>query len=277
MARSTSGEKPFLRHRLFSIIFGTNTRAGRLFDLGLLWLILASILIVCLESVPSLRAQAGSLFWGLELFFTGIFTVELALRLYCHPKPLRYFFSFYGLVDLLSIVPTYLLYLAPASHYLVTIRVVRLLRVFRILKLTSFVHHAETLRKALLASFYKISVFLLSILSLVLIIGTLMYVIEGEAHGFTSIPMSMYWAIVTITTVGYGDVTPQTPLGQMLSSLVMILGYSIIAVPTGIVTVELSKSNLINTLTKQSDHCASCGEEVSDTANYCSHCGHKLH
>ena len=264
-----------LRHRLFVIIFGTNTRAGGRFDVGLLWVVLASMLTVCLEGVAWVGGEAGRVFCFFGVFFTGIFTVEFALRLYSHPKPLRYFFSFYGLIDLFSILPTYLLFFVTGTHYLVTIRVIRLLRVFRILKLSSFVHHADTLRKALVASFYKISVFLATMLSLVLVIGTLMYVIEGEENGFTSIPLSMYWAIVTITTVGYGDVTPQTPLGQMLSSLVMILGYSIIAVPTGIVTVELSRAKLNDTLDKH-DHCGSCGEEVSDGANYCSRCGHKL-
>ncbi|MGV3541130.1 MAG: ion transporter [Rufibacter sp.] len=267
-----------LKNRLYIIIHGTDTPAGRNFDIALLWLILASIITVCLESVPSLRQEYGFLFLVTEWFFTACFTVEYLLRVYSYPRPLRYIFSYYGLIDLLAILPTYLAFFMAGLHYLMTIRILRLLRVFRILKLTSFVQNASVLRQALIASVHKIIVFMMVVLSLVLIIGTLIYVIEGETHGFTSIPQSIYWAIVTITTVGYGDITPQTPLGQILSSIVMILGYAIIAVPTGIVTVELTKS----TKSDQSpaNHplvvCKHCEREVNRHDNYCRHCGQAL-
>lgn len=264
-----------LRGQLFIIIFGANTRKGRLFDVVLLWFILLSILVVCLESVPKIRASYESFFFYLETFFTIAFTIEYFLRIYSHPKPLKYLLSFYGIIDLLSIIPFYLTYFMPSGHYLITIRILRLLRVFRILKLSSFVHHAQVLKTAIVASLQKITVFMLFILALVLIIGTVMYVVEGEENGFTSIPQSIYWAIVTITTVGYGDLTPQTPLGQVISSLVMIMGYAIIAVPTGIVTVEMSRTQ---PLPKKSDltECLSCGKRMPLNANFCSNCGHSL-
>lgn len=263
------------RGKLFIIIFGANTPRGRQFDVFLLWFIILSVFTVCLESVPSIRSQYHTLLHGLEVFFTIIFTIEYFLRLYSHPKPLRYFFSFFGMIDLLSIIPFYLTFLLPSGHFLVTIRIIRLLRVFRILKLTSFVHHAHVLKTALVASLQKITVFMLTIVALVLIIGTVMYVVEGEEHGFTSIPQSIYWAIVTITTVGYGDLTPQTPLGQIISSIVMIMGYAIIAVPTGIVTVEMSRSAPISRKANQVE-CLSCGKSMPQNTNYCSNCGHQL-
>jgi len=264
-----------LRGQLFIIIFGANTRKGRIFDVFLLWFILISILIVCLESVPEIRNNYESAFFYLETFFTIVFTIEYFLRIYSHPQPLKYLLSFYGIIDLLSIIPFYLTYFMPSGHYLITIRILRLLRVFRILKLSSFVHHAQVLKSALAASLQKITVFMLFIVALVLIIGTIMYVVEGEENGFTSIPKSIYWAIVTITTVGYGDLTPQTPLGQVISSVVMIMGYAIIAVPTGIVTVEMSRTQ---SLPQKSDltECLSCGKKIAQNANFCSNCGHSL-
>lgn len=265
-----------LRGKLFIIIFGAHTRRGRQFDLILLWVILISVLVVCLESVPSIRMKYHPELYGLEMFFTLVFSLEYVLRLYSHPKPLKYFFSFFGIIDLLSIIPFYLTFILPDGHFLVTIRIIRLLRVFRILKLTSFVHHAHVLKTAIIASLQKITVFMLTIVALVLIIGTIMYVVEGEEHGFTSIPQSIYWAIVTITTVGYGDLTPQTPLGQVISSIVMIMGYAIIAVPTGIVTVEMSRSQPISKR-RNSVECLACGKEMPMNANYCSNCGHQLH
>ena len=264
-----------LRGKLFIIIFGANTRKGRIFDVFLLWFILISILIVCLESVPSIRTSYETSFFYLETFFTIIFTVEYLLRIYSHPKPLTYLLSFYGIIDLLSVIPFYLTFFTPTGHYLITIRILRLLRVFRILKLSSFVHHAQVLKSALAASLQKITVFMLFILALVLIIGTIMYVVEGEENGFTSIPQSIYWAIVTITTVGYGDLTPQTSLGQIISSVVMIMGYAIIAVPTGIVTVEMSRSQPV-AKTKGTIECLSCGKGMPSDANFCSNCGHSL-
>ncbi|GAB2778014.1 ion transporter [Rhabdobacter roseus] len=262
-----------VRKKLFTVIFGTDTRSGRRFDIILLVLILISILSVCLESVPSLRDRFGSFFLSLEIFFTAIFTIEYLLRIYSHPKPLRYLISFYGIIDLISILPTYFLFFV-SGHYLITIRTLRLLRVFRILKLSNFVHHAEMLETALIASAQKIIIFMSTIVSLVLIIGTIMYVTEGEEHGFTSIPTSIYWAVVTITTVGYGDLTPQTTLGQFFSTIVMIIGYAIIAVPTGIVTVELSRTALKHDTKIRP--CPHCGQEMHMSANYCSHCGKEL-
>ena len=264
-----------LRGKLFIIIFGANTRKGRIFDVFLLWFILISILIVCLESVPKIRNNYESVFFYLETFFTIVFTIEYFLRIYSHPKPLKYLLSFYGIIDLLSIIPFYLTYFMPSGHYLITIRILRLLRVFRILKLSSFVHHAQVLKSALAASLQKITVFMLFIVALVLIIGTIMYVVEGEENGFTSIPQSIYWAIVTITTVGYGDLTPQTSLGQIISSVVMIMGYAIIAVPTGIVTVEMSRSQPLPK-TNNMVECLSCGKRMPSDANFCSNCGHSL-
>jgi voltage-gated potassium channel len=265
-----------IRGKLFIIIFGAHTRAGRQFDLFLLWFIVISVVVVCLESVPSIRSEFHSPLFALEIFFTVVFTIEYIFRLYTHPKPIQYFLSFFGIIDLLSIVPLYLTFVLPNGHFLVTIRILRLLRVFRILKLTSFVHHAHVLRTAIVASLQKITVFMLTIVSLVLIIGTIMYVVEGEENGFTSIPQSIYWAIVTITTVGYGDLTPKTALGQVISSLVMIMGYAIIAVPTGIVTVEMSRSAGLSRKVDQIE-CLSCGKSMASGTNFCSNCGHQLH
>ncbi|WP_066831963.1 ion transporter [Rufibacter ruber] len=267
---------PPFRERLYIIIHGTDTPAGRRFDVILLWLILASIITVCLESVPAYRQAYGAYFLAAEWFFTLCFSVEYLLRIYSYPRPLRYMFSYYGLIDLIAILPTYLTFFMAGLHYLMTIRILRLLRVFRIMKLTSFIANAMVLRQALVASLHKITVFMLAVLSLVLIIGTLIYVIEGEANGFTSIPQSIYWAIVTITTVGYGDITPRTPLGQILSSLVMIIGYAIIAVPTGIVTVELSKSNKAEQGAASPPHCPACGYPIAGAGNFCSSCGQKV-
>jgi voltage-gated potassium channel len=270
-------DRKSLRGKLFIIIFGAHTRPGRQFDLILLWLILISVLTVCLESVPSIRSEYHSILRTLEVLFTLVFTIEYFLRVYSHPKPLKYLFSFFGIIDFFSIIPFYLTFILPAGHFLVTIRILRLLRVFRILKLTSFVHHAHVLKTAIIASLQKITVFMLTIVALVLIIGTIMYVVEGEEHGFTSIPQSIYWAIVTITTVGYGDLTPKTALGQVISSIVMIMGYAIIAVPTGIVTVEMSRTQQPER--KKSEHmeCLSCGKSMPVSTNYCSNCGHQLH
>ncbi|WP_207430985.1 ion transporter [Sabulibacter ruber] len=264
-----------IRRILYTVIHGTDTVAGRRFDVVLLWMILLSTLTVCLESVPSLRSDFQPYFQALEWFFTISFTVEYLLRMYSHPRPLRYLFSFYGIIDFLSVIPTYVAFLIPGFRFLMTIRILRLLRVFRILKLTSYVENAQIITTALKASLHKITVFVLAVFSLVLIIGTVIYVVEGEENGFTSIPQSIYWAIVTITTVGYGDITPRTPLGQMISSLVMLMGYAIIAVPTGIVTVELSRIKApeenATPLT-----CSNCENTVRKSDNYCSNCGTKL-
>ncbi len=270
-------ERPATRRRarLHEVIFESDTRAGRYFDLALIWLILLSVATVVLESVREVREQYGKLLYTLEWAFTLLFTVEYFLRLLSVRRPLRYSTSFFGVVDLLAIIPTYLSVFVPGSQYLLVIRILRLLRVFRLLKLSEYVSEADTLRLALRASRRKISVFISAVVLLVVIIGALMYVIEGEAHGFTSIPVSIYWAIVTLTTVGYGDLSPKTSLGKMLASIVMVIGYGIIAVPTGIVSVELAHAVREKRVSGQS--CPLCAAEGHDPdAIYCKYCGEKL-
>jgi voltage-gated potassium channel len=275
--KSPADERPVTRTRarLHEVIFESDTPAGRYFDHALTWLILLSVATVILESVGNVREQYGKLLYGLEWLFTLLFTVEYFLRLVSVRRPLRYATSFFGVVDLLAIIPTYLSIFLPGSQYLLVIRILRLLRVFRLLKLSEYVSEAETLRRALRASQRKISVFTSAVVLLVVIIGTLMYVIEGEAHGFTSIPISMYWAIVTLTTVGYGDLSPKTALGQFLASIVMVIGYGIIAVPTGIVSVELAHAARQKGVSGQS--CPSCAREGHDPdAVHCKYCGANL-
>ena len=273
--KATEGPSGGRRARLHEIIFEADTKAGRLFDLVLIWLILLSVATVILESVRQVREQYGDLLYALEWSFTLLFTIEYVLRLLSVRRPLRYATSFFGVVDLLAIIPTYLSIFVPGSQYLLVIRILRLLRVFRLLKLSEYVTEADTLRRALRASRRKISVFLSAVVLLVVIIGALMYVIEGESHGFTSIPVSIYWAVVTLTTVGYGDLSPRTPFGQMLASIVMIIGYGIIAVPTGIVSVELAQAAQQQKVTTQS--CPECGAEGHDPdALCCKYCGANL-
>ena len=275
--RAPAEERPSTKRRaqLHEIIFESDTRAGRYFDLALIWLILLSVATVVLESVREVRDQYGKLLYALEWFFTLLFTVEYFLRLLSVRRPLRYARSFFGLVDLLAIIPTYLSIFVPGSQYLLVIRILRLLRVFRLLKLSEYVAEADTLHRALRASRRKISVFISAVVLLVVIIGALMYVIEGEAHGFTSIPRSIYWAIVTLTTVGYGDLSPQTSVGQVVASVVMVIGYGIIAVPTGIVSVELAYAVRERQVSGQA--CPSCGAEGHDPdAIWCKYCAAKL-
>jgi voltage-gated potassium channel len=275
--RGSAEERPSTkrRARLHEVIFESDTRAGRAFDLVLIWLILLSVATVVLESVREVREQYGSLLHALEWLFTLLFTVEYFLRLLSVRRPLLYATSFFGVVDLLAVIPTYLSILLPGSQYLLVIRILRLLRVFRLLKLSEYVMEADTLRRALRASRRKISVFLSAVVLLVVIIGALMYVVEGEANGFTSIPVSIYWAIVTLTTVGYGDLSPKTALGQMVASIVMIIGYGIIAVPTGIVSVELAQAVRERAVTGQA--CPSCSAEGHDPdAVCCKYCGARL-
>jgi voltage-gated potassium channel len=261
------------RKRIYEIVFEAETRAGKAFDITLIWLILASVLVVILESVKSVREDYGQLIFLVEWFFTLLFTFEYILRLISVRRPVRYIFSFYGLIDLLAIVPTYISLIVPGTQYLLTIRILRLLRIFRILKLTEYISEAKVITSALSASRRKISVFLLAVLSVVIVVGSLMYVVEGEEHGFTDIPTSIYWAIVTLTTVGYGDLSPKTPLGKTLASIVMILGYGIIAVPTGIVTAELTRaSNPVSTQV-----CPECHTQEHDAdAFFCKFCGTEL-
>ncbi|WP_065759824.1 ion transporter [Pseudomonas defluvii] len=262
------------RERLYIIVFQTDTRAGRRFDSILLLIVLASLVTVVLDSIDEIHRDYVGLLTTLEWGFTAIFLVEYILRLYCSPKPLRYAFSFYGLVDLLAIVPGIIALYYSDAQYLLIVRVIRMLRIFRVLKLMPYLKQANYLLAALQGSRQKIIVFLLSVSTLVTVFGTLMYVIEGPDRGFTSIPKGIYWAIVTLTTVGYGDIVPKTPLGQMLSSLVMIAGYSIIAVPTGIFTAELANAMRGEKLQHPCPVCRKDSHENS--AAFCSRCGNAL-
>lgn len=267
-------ESNTLRTQLYIIIFGTHTRAGKLFDLALIIAIISSLTVLILESIAAINQEWHSLLRGLEYLFTGLFTLEYIARLYCSPKPSAYAKSFYGLVDLLTILPTYLSLLFPSASFIGVIRFLRVLRIFRILKLVRFLQDSNLLMRSLYASRRKILIFFSTVFILVTIFGSLIYVVEGPAHGFTSIPQSIYWAIVTITTVGYGDLVPQTVLGKGLASLTMLLGYSIIAVPTGIISAELnSEINAHKELVK----CPNCSQAGHDTdALYCKHCGSEL-
>lgn len=259
------------RRRLAQIIFEADTPAGRTFDLGLLVAIVLSVVLVLLESDPRLHQLYGAQFTPLELGFTLLFSLEYLLRLLCADQPLRYARSFFGIVDLLSSLPLLVGLGLDRSRTLAVIRILRLLRVFRILKLGSYLQEAALLKQALIASRRKILVFLLTIITLVVNIGALMYVIEGPAGGFGSIPLGIYWAIVTITTVGFGDVTPVTTLGRIAASAVMLLGYSIIAVPTGIITAEIRHAS------RSQQECPACGEcNHLAGARYCHRCGNRL-
>ena len=264
-----------LRGKLYDIIFEADTPGGKHFDLGLMVIILLSILFVMLESVPTINDKYVHPLHIAEWIITGIFTIEYLLRIWIVKHPIKYIFSFYGIIDLLSILPTYIGLFLPGGQSLMVIRALRLLRVFRILKISRYIHEGQSIARALSASRAKISVFLFAVLMIVTIVGTIMYLIEGEAHGFTSIPRSIYWAIVTITTVGYGDIAPQTALGQMIASFTMIMGYAIIAVPTGIVTAEFSRAKRRSKLSTQC--CPECLEEGHDSdAEFCKFCGTKL-
>lgn len=263
------------RETLNDIIFGAETPLGKAFDVVLMIMILFSILMVMLDSVDSIQARYTELFYFSEWFFTGLFTLEYLLRLICVRKPWLYARSFFGVVDLLSILPTYIGLLIPGVKYMLTLRILRLLRIFRILKLSEYMQEAHILMDALANSFRKIAVFLYVVLTLVVVFGALMYVVEGSGTGFTSIPKSVYWAIVTLTTVGYGDIAPQSTLGQIIASTIMIMGYGIIAVPTGIYSAELLKSHQADKITN--DACPDCGATGHDfDATFCKYCGHLL-
>lgn len=262
------------RLRLYEIIFEADTREGKLFDIVLIWFIILSVLVVFLESIHELGEKYAYYFHLFEWIFTILFSIEYVFRLLSVRRPHRYAFSFYGIIDFLAIIPTYLSLIIAGSQYLLVIRVLRLLRVFRIFKIRPLLAQAEILTRALKASRSKIAVFLFAVLTMIFVIGAVMYVIEGPKNGFTSIPTSMYWAIVTMTTVGYGDISPQTPIGQMLASIVMIIGYSIIAVPTGIVTVEIAEATRKSITTQV---CPECLKEGHDRdAVYCKYCSVKL-
>jgi voltage-gated potassium channel len=269
-------EKHPLRERLFIVIFGTETPGGRAFDVALLMAILASVFALMLESVPQVARSHRQILRATELVLTGLFTVEYGLRLYAVRRPMRYVFSFFGVVDLISILPTYVSLFVPGAHVLTVVRALRLLRVFRVLKLVRFMREGSLLLAALLGSLRKITVFLGGVLTLVTIVGTLMYWIEGDRGEFSSIPKGVYWAIVTLTTVGYGDIVPVTVPGKILASIVMILGYGVIAVPTGIVSAELVSA------ARDPHHlsrlvCLACEHDGHDIdAKYCKYCGEAL-
>ncbi|MBZ9712344.1 ion transporter [Deinococcus multiflagellatus] len=266
------------RAALGDIIYNADTPAGRVFDLFLIAAILVSVLAVMLDSVAPFRVRHAAALDAVEWALTGLFSLEYLLRLITARRAWHYARSFFGVVDLLSILPAYLALLLPGAQYLLIIRVLRLLRIFRVLKLVRYLSEASVLTRALQASLAKITVFLAVVLTLVVILGTLMYVVEGPQHGFTSIPTSIYWAIVTLTTVGYGDIAPKTPLGKGLASLVMILGYGIIAVPTGIVTVGLTQAQRsARREAAPAVTCARCGLSPHEPdARYCRRCGEGL-
>lgn len=265
------------RLKLYTVIFESDTRAGVLFDKTLLALILTSLLVVVMESVESLQTRWAWWFDLAEWAFTALFTLEYGLRLWCVRRPLRYARSFFGVVDLLAVAPSYLALLVPGLHALIDVRVLRLLRVFRIFKLTQFINEYQFLGGALLASWRKILVFVSVVAMVVVVLGTLMYVIEGPANGFTSIPTAIYWAATTMTTTGYGDITPKSELGRAITTLMMLLGWGTLAVPTGIVTAEMALRGRERQEGHVFDHakvCTACGQKGHDpTAQYCHHCG----
>lgn len=261
--------------RLHEIIYEAETKEGKLFDVILLIFILLSVFLVMLESVQSINEKYYALLNISEWIITILFSIEYILRIVSVKKPLSYIFSFYGIIDLLSTIPKYLSFIMVGSHNLIALRALRLLRVFRILKLTRYIGASNNLVLAMKASKTKIAVFLYFVIILCIILGTIMYIIEGAENGFTNIPKSIYWAIVTLTTVGFGDITPQTPFGQFIASIIMILGYAIIAIPTGIVSSEMTKKNQI--LEENTEVCPNCAtEHHKENAKYCYRCGSKL-
>ena len=263
------------RARLHEIIFEADTPAGRLFDLVLIISILGSVVAVMLDSVRAINLQHGKLLLGLEWGFTILFTIEYVLRLSCIGRPVKYATSFFGVVDLLAILPTYLSILFPGSQYLLVIRIPRVLRIFRVLKLVQFLHEANIMAAAIRASLRKVAVFFSTVITLVVIFGSVMYLVEGEVNGFSSIPKSIYWAIVTMTTVGYGDISPNTTLGQSIAAVIMLLGFAIVAVPTGIVARELTRADAArhpaSVSTQVCPECASEGHQSG--ARFCKDCG----
>ena len=262
-----------IRDRIKIIIFGVDTWGGKLFDVVLIATIILSIIVVLLDSVEAYHQKYGTILITAEWIFTIIFTLEYFFRIYCVRLPSSYIFSFYGIIDFLAVIPTYLSVLMPGTEVLAVIRVLRVLRVFRVLKLVQYMGETELLVKAMVASRRKIYVFLFFILNMVIILGSVMYLIEGETPGFTSIPRAIYWAIVTLTTVGYGDISPATGLGQAIAAVIMIMGYSIIAVPTGIVSSEI---NFIAKKTKKKK-CIVCEKSgLDEDAKFCRECGARL-
>jgi voltage-gated potassium channel len=262
------------RETVYRVIFRHERGAAKAFDVLLIIAILASVAVVMLDSVSRFRAQHGDLLIRLEWIFTILFTVEYALRLMTARDVRRYAFSFYGLVDLFSVLPTYLSLIVPGGQYLIVIRILRVLRIFRVLKLAQYVGEANVLTQALRESRYKITVFVFTVLTIVAVVGSLMYLIEGPESGFTSIPRGVYWAVVTLTTVGYGDIAPVSAVGQGLAAMVMIMGYGIIAVPTGIVTAELVQASSMAKALRVCEVCDRPGHDPD--AGHCKHCGARL-
>ena len=258
-----------VKEKIKSVIFGTTTPAGKAFDIILIVSILLSVALVMFDSIEAYNARYGRTFYFLEWVVTIFFTIEYFLRIYCVRRPSSYIFSFFGIIDLLALIPTYLSVLFPGAEIFSVIRVLRVLRIFRVLKLVQFMGEAEMLRKAMYASKRKIFVFLFYVMTLVVILGSIMYLVEGEKSGFTSIPRSIYWAIVTLTTVGYGDISPQTNLGQGIAAMIMILGYSIIAVPTGIVTSAMHFAE-----DRRFMICSVCEDKYQKReSKFCNNCG----
>lgn len=262
---------PALKEKLYSIIFGTETPAGKNFDIALIVAIMASVFVLMAESMSFFDHRYRLELRILEWLFTILFTIEYSVRIYCSPNPRKYVTSFYGVIDLLSILPSYLSLFIPGANYLLAIRVMRFLRVFRVLKLMRYLSEANTLVRSMGQARRKISVFFLAVLVLATIFGSLMYVVEGPDNGFSSIPKSIYWTIVTITTVGYGDITPQTALGQFIAALAMLMGYSILAVPTGIFTAELAQEIQRERMNTVCPNCTKAGHDTD--AKYCKSCG----
>ena len=273
----TAPPQQSLKQRIYTVIFEADTRAGRLFDEVLIAAILLSLLVVVLDSVESVSTRHNGFLSVLEWLFTLLFTTEYVARLWCAPKPWVYARSFFGLVDLLAILPTYLALFFPELHALIDVRVLRLIRVFRVFKLTLYMAEFTHLGKAIRASSRKILVFLSVVLMLVLVMGTLMYVVEGPAHGYTSIPVGVYWAITTVTTVGFGDITPKTDLGRALASVMMLMGWGVLAVPTGIVTAEMVGVNRASATPVTTRTCTAClAEGLGADDRFCRHCGAPL-
>lgn len=266
------------KRRLYVIIFESDTPLGKAFDVALLWAILLSIVLIMVESIPAIPDWMNSFLVIWEYIFTGFFTIEYIARIYCSPDPRKYITSFFGIIDLLSTMPFYLGLFFSASRYLMVLRTFRLIRVFRVFKLFSFLEEGDKLLKSLKLSFPKIMVFFLFVVIMVISLGTMMYMVEGSQPGtpFTDVPTSIYWAVVTMTTVGYGDIVPVTLIGRILSAVVMLLGYTIIAVPTGIVSAQFSRDSLHGDSDDKKSKCKECGSTLPDNAHYCPFCGNEI-
>lgn len=263
-----------IKQQLYDTIFGTETKAGRNFDLCLIFIILVSVFCVIVESIDVVSQRYESILFYAEWSFTLLFTIEYITRIYCSPNPKAYAFSFYGLVDLLAVLPTYISLFVASASFLIIIRLLRVLRIFRILKLFQYINEANVLMRSMIMSYRKILIFLFTVSIVVTLFGSLMYVVEGPEYGFTSIPQSIYWAIVTVTTVGYGDITPQTVFGQFIASLAMLTGYAILAVPTGILSAELINEIQRERNSKSCRNCERAGHETD--AKHCKYCGTEL-